>query len=48
MHKDIAKKIITAFAEKLFSEDRDAEDEIDHRARHEFLEKLAKFKSASK
>ena len=40
-HKIIVKKIITAFAEKLISSDR--EDRVDYGVRHGFLEKLAYF-----
>ena len=40
-HKDIVKKIITAFAEKLTSKIR--EDKVDYATRHHFLEKLVYF-----
>jgi hypothetical protein len=40
-HKTIAKKIISAFAEKIISNDR--EDRVDYKVRHDFLEKLAYF-----
>ncbi len=40
-HNKIVKKIISAFAEKLTSDDRD--DKIDYMVRHDFLEKLAYF-----
>jgi len=40
-HKEIVKKISTAFARKLLSYDR--EDKIDYRVRHEFLQKLSYF-----
>ncbi len=40
-HKTIVKKIITAFAEKLTSHDR--EDRIDYKIKHDFLEKFAYF-----
>jgi len=40
-HKEIAKKIITAFAKKLLSNTRN--DKIDYRVRHDFLNKLAYF-----
>ena len=40
-HKIIVKKIISAFAEKLISSDR--EDRVDYTVRHGFLEKLAYF-----
>lgn len=40
-HKILVKKIISAFAQKLLSKER--EDRIDYRTRHDFLEKLAYF-----
>lgn len=40
-HKKIVKKIISAFAEKIVSIDR--EDRMDYKVRHDFLEKLAYF-----
>ena len=40
-HKIIVKKIISAFVEKLISNDR--EDRVDYKVRHDFLEKLAYF-----
>ncbi len=40
-HKEIVKKIISAFIEKLLSKERD--DRIDYGVRHDFLEKLAYF-----
>ena len=40
-HKNIVKKIISAFAEKLTSDDRD--DKVDYMVKHNFLEKLAYF-----
>lgn len=40
-HKEIVKKIISAFIEKLLSKERD--DRIDYKVRHDFLEKLAHF-----
>lgn len=40
-HKIIVKKIISAFAEKIISNDR--EDRVDYKVRHDFLEKLAYF-----
>lgn len=40
-HKTIVKKIISAFAEKIVSSER--EDKIDYKVRHAFLEKLAYF-----
>lgn len=40
-HKEIVKTIISAFADKLLSKDRD--DRIDYKVKHDFLEKLAYF-----
>jgi len=40
-HKQIVKKIIATFAEKLTSHDRD--DKVDYTVRHNFLKKLAHF-----
>lgn len=40
-HKEIVKRVISAFAEKLLSKDRD--DKIDYKVKHDFLEKLAYF-----
>jgi len=40
-HKEIVKKIISTFTEKLLSKDRD--DRIDYKVKHDFLEKLAYF-----
>jgi len=40
-HKELVKQIVSTFAEKLMSDDR--EDKIDYSARHEFLKKLAYF-----
>lgn len=40
-HKEIVEEIISAFAEKLLSTDRD--DRIDYKVRHGFLKKLAYF-----
>ena len=40
-HKIIVKKIISAFAEKIISNNR--EDRVDYKVRHDFLEKLAYF-----
>ncbi len=40
-HKKIVKKIISAFAEKIISNDR--EDRVDFKVKHDFLEKLAYF-----
>jgi len=46
VHKKIVKEIISAFVEKLTSDDRD--DKIDYMVRHNFLEKLAYFVLSSK
>jgi len=40
-HKEIVKKISTAFAGKLLSNDR--EEKVDYRVQHEFLQKLSDF-----
>ncbi len=40
-HKKIVKEIVSSFAEKLTSDDRD--DKIDYMVRHDFFEKLAYF-----
>lgn len=40
-HKEIVKKIISAFIKKLLSKERD--DRIDYKVKHDFLEKLAYF-----
>ena len=40
-HKIIVKKIISAFAEKLISNEK--EDRVDYKVKHDFLEKLAYF-----
>ncbi len=45
-HNKIVKEIISAFAEKLTSDDRD--DKIDYMVRHNFLEKLAYFVLSAK
>lgn len=45
-HNKIVKEIVSAFAEKLTSNDRD--DEIDYMARHDFLKKLAYFVLSTK
>lgn len=45
-HKKIVNEIISAFAEKLTSDDRD--DKIDYMVRHDFLEKIAYFLLSAK
>lgn len=40
-HKEVATRIISAFAQKIFSRDRD--DKLDYKVKRDFLEKLAYF-----
>ena len=43
IHKKLAKGIISAFAEELFSKDRDRNDKVEYMVRHDFLKKFAWF-----